>query len=86
MEAILSSETWFHTRVTRRNIPEDGILHSHRSENLKSHRVYVCFLSYVPKAIAVTGGGDVECCGMFRILQCLNSRLTDGGEAISLNH
>jgi hypothetical protein len=25
------------TRATRRNIPEDGILHSHRPENLKSY-------------------------------------------------
>jgi hypothetical protein len=35
MEAIRSSETWVHTRSTRRHIPEDGILHSHRRENLK---------------------------------------------------
>jgi hypothetical protein len=37
MEMIRSSETWAHTRVTRRNIPEDGILHSHRCENLKPY-------------------------------------------------
>jgi hypothetical protein len=37
MEAIRFSETPVPTRTTRRNIPEDGILHSHRRENLKGH-------------------------------------------------
>jgi hypothetical protein len=37
MEAIRSSETSFHIRSTQRHIPEDGILHSHRNENLKSY-------------------------------------------------
>jgi hypothetical protein len=35
-EAPSSSETSVITRATRRNILEDGILHSHRRENLKS--------------------------------------------------
>jgi hypothetical protein len=39
MEAIRYSETSVLTRVTRRNIPYDGILHSHRRENRKSYRI-----------------------------------------------
>jgi hypothetical protein len=35
MEAIRSSETSVLNRATRRHFPEDGILHSHRLENLK---------------------------------------------------
>jgi hypothetical protein len=37
MEAIRSSETSVHTRTKWCHIPENGILHSHRRENLKSY-------------------------------------------------
>jgi hypothetical protein len=36
-EALRSSETSVFTRVTRHHIPEYGILHSHRRENLKTY-------------------------------------------------
>jgi hypothetical protein len=42
MEALRSSETSVLARGTRRDIPEDAILYSHRSENLKSYEVKSC--------------------------------------------
>jgi hypothetical protein len=37
---LSSSETSVHATATRRNIPDDGILHSHRRENLKYYLAF----------------------------------------------
>jgi hypothetical protein len=49
-------------------IPEDGILHSHRRENLKSYKEIVLTKYYGPE--------------MLKIPRCPHNQVTDGGDVI----
>jgi hypothetical protein len=67
-EALGSSETSVLTRATRRNNPEDTILHSHCRENLKSYMVNIYKGFEVFTVVAMKNGVfcDVKLTGSFR--------------------
>jgi hypothetical protein len=47
MEVLSSFETSVPTRVTQRDVPENGILHSHRRENLRSYKITISCLGII---------------------------------------
>jgi hypothetical protein len=57
MEATCSSETSVYNKPTGRHIPEGGILHSHRSENLNPWMSVIVFQSTLnmPRPILLRG-------------------------------
>jgi hypothetical protein len=75
IEPLRYSETSVLTRATRRNVPENDILRSHRRENLKS---YIC------KALPVTGLGGPYGSEMSMLPRFIDIRFTTGAETVSL--
>jgi hypothetical protein len=66
IEALSSSETPVLTTDTRRNIPEDAILHSHRRENLNSYISLMVYDWLFVRAILDAKLDDMCCCRVIR--------------------
>jgi hypothetical protein len=76
MEVTCSSETSVYNKLTRRHIPKDGILYSHRCENLKSYITLwsspLCSCLQIPVAFSPLGP-NVPLSTLFSINFCLCS-------------
>jgi hypothetical protein len=75
-----SAEISVHTRSSRRHIPEDGILHSHRRENLISY--ILIFLITAVRTWASrnshTVGDLCKCSSVMFMIVCVCGNLDDG--------
>jgi hypothetical protein len=80
-EGLSSSETSILKKATRRNIPEDGIRHSHCRENLKSYMDLLPFSGEMSETS--THLGSLERTNfnlviqLFSILDCEQSPVTE---------